>query len=94
MLIVVMLLTTVLLRVAIVATVVYVILPKGFSCPRCSCRLSQIWHPVLRRLLPRIEHRWCMRCGWNGLVSSSVARNQARRALVEKVVPRPVDQDK
>jgi transcription elongation factor Elf1 len=92
MLIVVVLLATVLLRVAIVGVVLYVILPKGFSCPRCASRLSQIWHPVLHRLLPHVEHRWCMRCGWSGLVSSSVARNQPRRALVKEIVPGPVNQ--
>jgi len=69
MLIVVVLLTTVLLRVGIVAVVVYVILPKGFSCPRCADRLNLIRHPVMKVLLPPVEHRWCLGCGWSGLVA-------------------------
>ena len=69
MLIVGVLLATVVLRLAIVGAVVYVILPKGFSCPRCSDRLTLIRHPVMKVLLPRVEHRWCMGCGWSGLVT-------------------------
>jgi len=23
---------------------------------------------LMRRLLPLLEHRWCLRCGWTGLV--------------------------
>jgi len=68
MLIVVVLFATVLLRAAIVITVVYLMLPKSFSCPRCAARLALIRHPVLRRVLPRVEHRWCLDCGWSGIV--------------------------
>ena len=82
MLIVVVLLTTVVLRVAIVAAVVYVILPKGFSCPRCSDRLNLIRHPVMKVVLPHVEHRWCLGCGWSGLV----ARGKRPRPLPQSRV--------
>jgi hypothetical protein len=68
MLIVVVLFATVFLRALIVATGVYLMLPKAFSCPRCASKLTMIHHPILRHLLPRVEHRWCMRCGWSGIV--------------------------
>ena len=68
MLIVVVLFATVLLRAAIVITAVYLMLPKAFSCPRCSHKLALIHHPILRRLLPQVEHRWCIGCGWSGAV--------------------------
>jgi hypothetical protein len=68
MLVVVVLFATVLLRAAIVLTVVYLMLPKAFSCPRCADKLTMIRHPILRRLLPQIEHRWCLTCGWSGIV--------------------------
>jgi predicted RNA-binding Zn-ribbon protein involved in translation (DUF1610 family) len=68
MLIVVVLFATVLLRAGIVLGVVYLILPKSFACPRCGDRLTLIRHPVMRRLLPLVEHRWCLGCGWSGIV--------------------------
>jgi hypothetical protein len=68
MLVVFVLFATVLLRAAIVMTVVYFMLPKAFSCPRCADRLALIRHPIMRRLLPPIEHRWCLGCGWSGIV--------------------------
>ena len=80
MLIVVVLLATVLLRATIVAVVVYLVLPKGSSCPRCSDRLTPIRHPVLKLLLPKLEHRWCLACGWSGIVvpQSRVINRAAR----------------
>lgn len=68
MLIAGVLLATVLLRFSIVATVVYLLLPRGPSCPRCGVEAATIRHPLGRRLLPLLEHRWCLECGWNGLV--------------------------
>lgn len=79
MLIALVLGATVLLRAAVVLTVVYLILPKAFSCPRCADRLTLIRHPLLQRVLPVVEHRWCMGCGWSGL---------ARRARDRRRVPR------
>ena len=68
MLIVIVLFATVLLRAAIVMTVVYLMLPKSFCCPRCADKLSSIRHPILRWVLPQVEHRWCLGCGWSGIV--------------------------
>ncbi|HYU10701.1 MAG TPA: hypothetical protein VEK77_15085 [Gemmatimonadales bacterium] len=68
MLIVVVLFATVLLRAAIVMGAVYLMLPKAFSCPHCGDRLTLIRHPVLRWVVPQVEHRWCMGCGWSGIV--------------------------
>ncbi|HMG18515.1 MAG TPA: hypothetical protein VK573_07315 [Gemmatimonadales bacterium] len=68
MLIVVVLFATVMLRAGIVIVVVYVILPATRTCPRCATDLTLIRHPVMRRLLPVVEHRWCLGCGWSGLV--------------------------
>jgi transcription elongation factor Elf1 len=43
-------------------------LPKPFSCPRCGDKLTMIRHPMLQRVLPQVEHRWCLGCGWSGVV--------------------------
>ena len=68
MLIVAVLLATVALRFAIVVTVVYLLLPTVPACPRCADELVLIQHPLMRRLLPPLEHRWCLGCGWAGIV--------------------------
>lgn len=81
MLIVVVLLATVLLRAAIVSTFVYLMLPAKRACPRCGAQLALIQHALLRRLLPVVEHRWCLDCGWSGVVrlpQSRVIRRAAR----------------
>jgi hypothetical protein len=97
MLIVVVLFATVLLRFAIVLAVVYFMLPATRTCPHCACDLTLIRHPVMRRLIPIVEHRWCLGCGWNGLArrahgASHLARDQSRGPLVEEIVPRPIEQ--
>ena len=68
MLIAVVLFATVLLRFALIGVGAYLLLPRGATCPRCSTHMALIRSPVLRILLPIVEHRWCMTCGWNGVV--------------------------
>jgi hypothetical protein len=74
MLVVAVLLVTVLLRFSLVAVLTYVLLPRGPACPHCAAELTLIRHTVLQRLVPVIEHRWCLDCGWNGVVRRSVTR--------------------
>lgn len=83
MLIVVVLFATVLLRFAIVLAVVYFMLPATRICRHCACDLTLIRHPVMRRLIPGVEHRWCLGCGWNGLV-----RRAPRRISQSRVISR------
>jgi hypothetical protein len=85
MLVVVVLFATVLLRAGIVLTVVYLILPATRACPRCAAELTLIRHVVLRRLLPQVEHRWCLSCGWSGIVRR-VAPPPPPRALTQSRV--------
>ncbi len=82
MLIVVVLFATVLLRAAIVLTFVYLMLPAKRVCPHCGALLVLIQHSVLRRLLPVVEHRWCLECGWSGMVRQAQSRviNRAARS--------------
>jgi hypothetical protein len=86
MLIVAVLLATVLLRFTIVFAVVYLILPKSFSCPRCADKLALIHHPILRRLVPQVEHRWCLGCGWSGLARRM--RDRRRTVRQSRVIIR------
>src|SRR5256885_12633112 len=68
MLVVVVLLATVLLRVAIVTAVVYLLLPQGPLCPHCNFAMVAIRNRALDRLVPVLQRRWCLECGWNGVV--------------------------
>lgn len=68
MLIVGVLLATVLLRVAIIAPVVYLLLPKGALCPLCQVEMLLVRNRFLALILPAVEPRWCLECGWYGVV--------------------------
>ena len=85
MLIVAVLFATVLLRAAIVMAVVYLMLPKSFCCPRCADKLTSIRHPILRWVLPQVEHRWCLGCGWSGIVRR--ARERRRILPQTRITP-------
>src|SRR3989449_232119 len=90
MLVVVVLFATVLLRAAIVTTFVYLMLPAKRACPRCGAQLALIQHSVLRRVLPVVEHRWCLDCGWSGVVrqtQSRVIRGAARSEKKKSPAP-------
>ena len=78
MLVVVVLFATVVLRAVIVLTFVYLILPKQAVCPRCGAPLARVQHPLLRVLLPMVEHRWCLDCGWSGIVRQQPRATQSR----------------
>src|SRR5712691_1298629 len=68
MLVVAVLLTTVLMRVAIIGAVAYLLLPQGSLCPHCGVEMMPIRNRFFDRLLPALQRRWCLECGWNGVV--------------------------
>ena len=80
MLVVIVLLVTVLLRAVIVLSFVYLILPKQRVCPLCGAPLTRIQHSLLRLLLPMVEYRWCLACGWSGIVRRGAQSRVISRA--------------
>jgi hypothetical protein len=78
MVVVVVLLATVVLRAVIVLTFVYLMLPKHCVCPQCGAPLARVHHALLRLLAPVVEHRWCLDCGWSGLVRPQPRPTQSR----------------
>jgi hypothetical protein len=64
---VVVLLITVLMRFAIILAVVYVMLPRGSLCRRCQVEMVLIRNRFLETVLPVVQRRWCLTCGWNGV---------------------------
>ena len=87
MLVVVVLLATVLLRVAIVTAVVYLLLPQGSLCPHCNLEMVAVRNRVLDRLVPVLQRRWCLECGWNGVVRR--VRSAHARSPKRSRAPRP-----
>jgi len=86
MLIVVVLLSTVLMRFVIVAAVVYLLLPRETRCPHCDAEMVAIRNRFVDRVLRKIERRWCMECGWNGVIRRPQPAPTSRDA---RRVPRP-----
>src|SRR3989442_7763587 len=68
MLVVAVLLTTVLMRVAIIGAVAYLLLPQGSLCPHCGVEMVAIRNRFFDRLLPALQRRWCLECCWNGVL--------------------------
>ena len=69
MLVVLVLLVTVAMRVAIVTAVVYLLLPRGPLCPHCGIEMVvPLRNRFFDRLLPALQRRWCLECGWDGVV--------------------------
>src|SRR3977135_947366 len=66
MVIVAVLLATVLLRLFLVALVVWLLIPRRRTCPPCSEVTVPIREPSFLRYL-LLERRWCTGCGWNGV---------------------------
>jgi hypothetical protein len=87
MLIVAVLLATVVLRVAIIGTVTYLLLPRGPLCPHCGVAMLPIRNRFFDRLLAALERRWCLDCGWNGLVRRVPAA--PRRTYTPRPTARP-----
>jgi predicted RNA-binding Zn-ribbon protein involved in translation (DUF1610 family) len=65
-LVVAVLLATVLLRLVLVAGIAWLLVPARHSCPRCGdgqlVRVTSPWAS-----LARLERRWCLACGWQGV---------------------------
>src|SRR5207237_8035858 len=85
MLVVVVLLVTGLLRVPSVTAVVYLLLPQGPLCPHCNFEMVAIRNRFVDRLVPLLERRWCLECGWDGVVR----RVRTARARTPKRSPAP-----
>jgi hypothetical protein len=66
--IVLVLLATVALRFVLVCGFAYFLLPRGGACPRCGTEMLAIRHRLLDLSLPLLQRRWCLSCGWNGVV--------------------------
>lgn len=69
-LVVAVLLATVLLRLVLVAGVAWLLVPARHGCPRCGDdQLARVTSRLAG--LVRLERRWCLTCGWQGVSKPS-----------------------
>ena len=87
MLVVVVLLVTVAMRVAIVTAVTYLLLPRGPLCPHCGIEMAALENRFLDHWLPALQRRWCLECGWDGVVRR--VRRAPMRTPTRSQEPRP-----
>src|SRR5437764_13763547 len=87
MLVVLVLLVTVAMRVAIVTAVVYLLLPRGPLCPHCGIEMVPLRNRFLDRLLPALQRRWCLECGWDGVARRGRAPVARGRGLGSRNPP-------
>jgi hypothetical protein len=53
----------------VAATIVFgVLLPKGDRCPNCDAITLRVRSPFSDRFLPWFRKRWCLACGWHGML--------------------------
>ena len=52
----------------------YVFLPTGRDCPRCSSETVPIRSSFLRPVRSLASLRWCVSCGWEGVTRHEVIR--------------------
>jgi hypothetical protein len=50
----------------------YLFLPAGRDCPRCSCETILLRSRLLRPARRMVGMRWCTGCGWEGVVRNAV----------------------
>ncbi len=70
-LVVAVLMATVLLRLVLVLAAIWLLVPRRRQCPRCGgADLSRVASSLARLL--RLERRWCLNCGWEGVSKPTV----------------------
>jgi len=52
----------------------YLFLPSGRECPRCTGETLPIRSAFLRPVKSLATLRWCMSCGWEGVTRTSMIR--------------------
>lgn len=52
----------------------FLFLPPGRECPRCTGETIQIRSRLLRPIQRLASRRWCLGCGWEGVTRNVVMR--------------------
>lgn len=66
---------------AIAATVIFLLLlPTGDRCPNCDHPTVRVQSALADRFLPWFRKRWCMTCGWQGMLRRGALTEDPVRA--------------
>lgn len=68
-------------------------LPPGRECPRCGEDTVLIRSRVLRPVRRFLQQRWCMACGWDGVMRHSSRTRVAPAAEPLTGTPHEADDD-
>jgi hypothetical protein len=71
----------------------FLFLPAGRDCPRCSCETVPIRSRLLRPVRRLAHVRWCMACGWEGVTRNAVMRRPLPTLEVVPEDAKDVDDD-
>jgi len=83
--IVAVLFATVLLRLAIILGVAYFCAARA-AVPALPARDAALRHALLDRLLPGLQRRWCLECGWKrrGAPLFAASRDQPCTPFIDR----------
>ncbi len=56
------------LRVVAATVIFLAVLPQGDRCPNCDSPTLRVASPFSDRVLPWLRKRWCLACGWEGML--------------------------
>lgn len=56
------------LRIVLATVFFALILPAGDRCINCDSPTVRVAAPLLDQFLPWFRKRWCLQCGWHGLL--------------------------
>ncbi len=65
------------LRLIIATTVFLLVIPRGDRCPNCDTPTMRIESPLSDRYLPWLRKRWCLACGWQGMLRGGLPNPSA-----------------
>jgi hypothetical protein len=68
------------LRVVAATIVFAVLLPRGDRCPNCDAVTDRVESAFADRFLPWLHKRWCLSCGWQGMLRRGPLRTRPGRS--------------
>lgn len=68
-------------------------LPSGRECPRCGSETLPIVSRMLRPFRRFLQQRWCMACGWDGVMRQTAPRPVPEPATERPTAPHEADDE-
>lgn len=68
----------VVLRVLALCGIAWLLIPPGRLCPACGAETVALERRGVARLLPGVQRRWCVECGWSWFRRRVVAASREK----------------